>query len=113
MLKMYPTRYKGRRGDNADIAVLFGEERNKEVAALNPGDWVEFEATMSAHGYRGDPEVMVLWHIAPIPRPSPLSSSAGALSAPEHQELVAHGNTTAPVKVSTKHGSSEGGMEKQ
>ena len=28
-----------------------------QVAELNPGDWVEFEASMTAHGHRGDPEV--------------------------------------------------------
>jgi len=84
MVQMYPARYKDRRGEHPDVALLFGEERNKEVSSLNPGDWIEFEATMSAHGYRGDPEVMILWHIASAPRPSPLSSSAGALGHHDH-----------------------------
>merc|ERR1712048_225626 len=73
-----------------DVALLFGEERNNEVAALNQGDWVEFEATMTAHGYRGDPEVMTLWHIKNITRPSPLSSSAGMVSHHNASELEAH-----------------------
>lgn len=78
MVQMYPPRFKGRHGDHPDVAVLFGVERNKEVANLSPGDWVEFEATMSAHGFRGDPEVMVLWHIEKLTRPDPPWSSAGA-----------------------------------
>eukprot|EP00420_Gonyaulax_spinifera_P019460 CAMPEP_0197903052 /NCGR_PEP_ID=MMETSP1439-20131203/55003_1 /TAXON_ID=66791 /ORGANISM="Gonyaulax spinifera, Strain CCMP409" /LENGTH=425 /DNA_ID=CAMNT_0043524139 /DNA_START=51 /DNA_END=1328 /DNA_ORIENTATION=+ len=73
MLKMYPQRFPKR--DLPDIALLFGEERNQEVGMLNPGDWVEFEATMTAHGYRGDPEVMSLWHIAPTTRPTDLKNS--------------------------------------
>merc|ERR1711972_713960 len=74
--KMYPPRFKSR--DNPDVALLFGEDKNVEVAELMPGDWVEFEATMSAHGYRGDPEIMTLWHIRKVQRPDPLSSSAHA-----------------------------------
>lgn len=93
MIQMYPPRYKGRRGEHPDVAILFGEERNKEVAVLNPGDWVEFEATMSAHGYRGDPEVMVLWRIAPAPRPSPVSSSARV--AGQHRLAEHDGNASA------------------
>merc|ERR1712216_884234 len=54
----------------------FGEDLNKEVAVLSPGDWVEFEATMLQHGHRGDPEIMMLWHVSIAPKPSPLSSSA-------------------------------------
>merc|ERR1712187_153881 len=76
LLRMYPSRYPSR--ELLDVALLFGEERNNEVAALSQGDWVEFEATMTAHGYRGDPEVMTLWHIANTTRPSPLSSSPGS-----------------------------------
>jgi len=86
MIQMYPARYKNRRGDHPDVAVLFGDERNKEVGDVMPGDWVEFEATMSAHGYRGDPEVMVLWHIAKKERPDPLSSSAGTESHHPHED---------------------------
>mmetsp|Transcript_78969 Transcript_78969/g.231816 ORF Transcript_78969/g.231816 Transcript_78969/m.231816 type:complete len:439 (-) Transcript_78969:117-1433(-) len=78
MVKMHPQRYPRR--DLPDVALLFGEDRNMEVAVLNPGDWVEFEATMTAHGYRGDPEVMSLWKIKEVTRPSPLSSSPGAAS---------------------------------
>jgi hypothetical protein len=75
MVKMYPARYPKR--DSPDVALLFGEDRNREVGELMPGDWVEFEATMTAHGYRGDPEIMSLWHIKKIDkRPDPLSSSA-------------------------------------
>merc|ERR1740121_1005277 len=110
MLQMYPARYKGRRGEHPDVAVLFGEDHNKEVSDLSPGDWVEFEATMSAHGYRGDPEVMILWHIAKAPRPSPLSSSAGALGGhhDEHEHDAHHGaNGTAAAKpiADAGHGS--------
>lgn len=76
MMTMHPNRFPRR--DAPDIALIFGEDLNKEVAVLNPGDWVEFEATMSAHGFRGDPEVMVMFHIKTVPAPSPLSSSAGA-----------------------------------
>jgi len=73
MVKMSPPRFPRR--DMPDIALIFGEERNPEVGTLEPGDWVEFEATMIAHGFRGDPEVMSLWHIRTIPRPSLLGSS--------------------------------------
>jgi len=73
-VRMYPQRYPRR--DQPDIEILFAEDRNKEVAVLNPGDWIEFEATMLQHGHRGDPEVMMLWHVAIAPKPSPLSSSA-------------------------------------
>jgi len=72
MVRMNPPRHS--RGDLPDVALLFGEERFREVAALNPGDWVNFEATMQAHGYRGDPEVMTMWHIAAVKRPSLLGS---------------------------------------
>lgn len=75
MVRMDPARYPRR--DIPDIALLFGEERNEEVAELNPGDWVEFEATMVSHGHRGDPEVMVLWHIKTVDRP------AGKVANPE------------------------------
>mmetsp|Transcript_61350 Transcript_61350/g.142785 ORF Transcript_61350/g.142785 Transcript_61350/m.142785 type:complete len:416 (-) Transcript_61350:64-1311(-) len=96
LVKMYPPRYPRR--DLPDVALLFGEERNMEVATLNPGDWVEFEATMTAHGYRGDPEVMTLWHIREATRPEPLSSSwpiagnAGRAAA-HGKEEDSHGNT--------------------
>jgi hypothetical protein len=68
MMRMEPARYPQR--EIPDIALLFGEERNEEVAELNPGDYAEFEATMVSHGHRGDPEVMVLWHIKTIDRPA-------------------------------------------
>eukprot|EP00928_Gymnodinium_smaydae_P017966 TRINITY_DN16849_c0_g1_i1.p1 TRINITY_DN16849_c0_g1~~TRINITY_DN16849_c0_g1_i1.p1 ORF type:complete len:398 (+),score=82.71 TRINITY_DN16849_c0_g1_i1:183-1376(+) len=74
LVRMYPSRYPRR--DHPDVGLLFGENLNAEVAELNPGDWVQFEATMAAHGHRGDPEVMMLWHIKVVPKPSPLSSSA-------------------------------------
>lgn len=64
LLNMRPPRYA--RLDLADIVLIFDDERYKEVSILNIGDWVDFEATMLAHGHRGDPEVMALWHIAPI-----------------------------------------------
>merc|ERR1712194_438382 len=72
MLRMNPPRHS--RGDSPDVALLFGEDRYREVAALTPGDWVNFEATMQAHGYRGDPEVMTMWHIAAVKRPSLLGN---------------------------------------
>jgi len=75
MVRMNPPRFPRR--DLPDIALIFGEDRNPEVGTLEPGDWVEFEATMIAHGFRGDPEVMSLWHIGTIPRPSLLGSSTG------------------------------------
>lgn len=75
MVQMYPPRHPRR--DIPDVALLFDEALDMEVAVLNPGDWVEFEATMTAHGHRGDPEVMTLWHIGQSPRPEPLSSSGG------------------------------------
>lgn len=75
MVKMSPPRFPRR--DMPDIALIFGEERNPEVGTLEPGDWVEFEATMIAHGFRGDPEVMSLWHIGTIPRPKLMGGSLG------------------------------------
>jgi hypothetical protein len=75
MVRMYPPRFPRR--DLPDVALLFGEERNAEVAELNPGDWIEFEATMTAHGHRGDPEVLTLWHIETKKKPEPLSSTPG------------------------------------
>merc|ERR1711994_968446 len=96
LVHMYPSRYK--REGIPDIALLFGDERNAEVAVLKPDDWIEFEATMSAHGHRGDPEVMTLWHVAAMPRPSPLSSSAGTQNhgrAGENIGLDEHGNSIA------------------
>eukprot|EP00933_Yihiella_yeosuensis_P065734 TRINITY_DN69700_c0_g1_i1.p1 TRINITY_DN69700_c0_g1~~TRINITY_DN69700_c0_g1_i1.p1 ORF type:complete len:402 (-),score=70.70 TRINITY_DN69700_c0_g1_i1:55-1260(-) len=75
MVRMYPSRFPHR--DLPDIALLFGDSLNKEVADLNPGDWVEFEATLSVHGYRGDPELMTLWHVKTLEKPDPLSSSGG------------------------------------
>merc|ERR1719433_2317567 len=61
MVRMYPSRYPRR--EFPDVGLLFSENLNAEVAELNPGDWVEFEATMMVHGHRGDPEVMMLWHV--------------------------------------------------
>jgi len=78
LVRMYPPRYT--RGELPDVALLFGEDRNSEVADLFPGDWVEFEATMTARGHRGDPEVMLLWHVKKVPKPMPPSSSAGRKS---------------------------------
>jgi len=75
MVQMYPSRYKIRYGEHPDIALLFGDEHFHEVAELMPGDWIQFEATMSAHGFRGDPEVMVLWHVEKADKPHPLLST--------------------------------------
>jgi len=72
-VRMYPQRFPRR--DYPDVELLFPEDRNKEVAVLNPGDWIEFEATMLQHGHRGDPEIMMLWHVNVAPKPSPLSSA--------------------------------------
>ncbi|CAK8999614.1 unnamed protein product [Durusdinium trenchii] len=86
MVRMYPSRFPRR--DLPDVALLFSDSLNKEIAELSPGDWVEFEATMTLHGYRGDPELMTLWHIQKVERPVPLSSSAGhshkSLEDPSH-----------------------------
>mmetsp|Transcript_86416 Transcript_86416/g.241763 ORF Transcript_86416/g.241763 Transcript_86416/m.241763 type:complete len:368 (-) Transcript_86416:36-1139(-) len=93
-VQMHPSRYPNRR-DLPDLALLFGEERNAEVALLNPGDWIEFEATMVAHGHRGDPEVMMLWSVRPVPKPSPLLSSG---SVDRHaSERRGEGNSTSPA----------------
>eukprot|EP00927_Polykrikos_kofoidii_P039431 TRINITY_DN33821_c0_g2_i1.p1 TRINITY_DN33821_c0_g2~~TRINITY_DN33821_c0_g2_i1.p1 ORF type:complete len:420 (+),score=65.16 TRINITY_DN33821_c0_g2_i1:129-1388(+) len=70
MVNMYPARPRGR--GLPDIALFFGDDRNEEVAELSVGDWVEFEATMTARGYRGDPEVMALWRITKTKKPSSL-----------------------------------------
>merc|ERR1719316_212965 len=66
-LRMVPSRFRLR--DGPDIVLLFGEEHNHEVANMSPGDWIEFEATMAAHGRRGDPEVMMLWSAKAAKRP--------------------------------------------
>jgi len=95
LVRMYPPRFPRR--DIPDVALLFGEDRNSEVGELNPGDWVEFEATMSGHGHRGDPEVMMLWKIGVVTRPSPLSSSAGSTHHDtddhDHVNVSASGHT--------------------
>jgi hypothetical protein len=75
MVRMYPQRYLHQQ-ELPDVALLFSEDKNHEVAPLNKGDWIEFEATMTAHGHRGDPEVMMLWDVKQATRPDPLSSSA-------------------------------------
>merc|ERR1719473_1312904 len=97
---MDPARYPRR--DIPDIALLFGEERNEEVAELNPGDWVEFEASMVAHGHRGDPEVMVLWHIKTV-------KSAEAVEAAAPSEAPTEAPSEAPRESPTEP-SSEGGQ---
>jgi len=107
MIGMYPPRWSkvvpGMMSDvRNDVALLFSDDLNREVGVLNTGDWVEFEATMSAHGYRGDPEVMVLWHIAQKPRPNPPLSSAGVLHDEEHKDMAVKTgsitNSSAPAK---------------
>lgn len=94
MVRMYPQRFPRR--DIPDVVLLFGEDRNREVSELAVGDWIEFEATMTSHGHRGDPEVMMMWHVALAPRPAPLSSTpsraaieAGRSNAAEAAELEA------------------------
>lgn len=84
MVRMYPSRFPRR--DLPDVALLFSDSLNKEISELSPGDWVEFEATMTLHGYRGDPELMTLWHIQKVDRPSPLSSSGHSQRAVEEPE---------------------------
>lgn len=75
LVKMEPSRFPTR--DYPDVALLFGEERNKDVANLAPGDLIEFEGTMAAHGRRGDPEVMILWSVTPIENSNATSIEAG------------------------------------
>merc|ERR1719277_369850 len=87
MVRMYPSRYPRR--DLPDVALLFGEDRNAEVAELNQGDWVEFEATMTAHGHRGNPEVLMLWHVKVVPKPVPLSSTPGRGAKDSHVDQEA------------------------
>lgn len=88
MVRMYPSRFP-RRDSLPDVALLFSEAQNKEISELEPNDWVEFEATMTLHGFRGDPELMTLWHVKKVDRPNPLSSSpghqSGAISAAGHE----------------------------
>jgi len=86
MVRMYPSRFPRR--DLPDIALLFSENLNKEISELSPGDWVQFEATMTLHGYRGDPELMTLWHIQKVERPSPLSSSGHSQQAVEEPKPI-------------------------
>lgn len=101
MVKMYPPRWP-KREQLPDVALLFGEERNREVADLAPSDWVEFEATMAGHGHRGDPEVMMLWHIKKVPEPHPKSSSAGAIS--HHDDEIGEGhNGTVATNSGSEH----------
>eukprot|EP00427_Karlodinium_veneficum_P038430 CAMPEP_0169282366 /NCGR_PEP_ID=MMETSP1016-20121227/56850_1 /TAXON_ID=342587 /ORGANISM="Karlodinium micrum, Strain CCMP2283" /LENGTH=154 /DNA_ID=CAMNT_0009371249 /DNA_START=418 /DNA_END=879 /DNA_ORIENTATION=- len=76
MVRMYPQRYLHQQ-ELPDVALLFSDDKNSEVAPLNKGDWIEFEATMTAHGHRGDPEVMMLWDVKQSTRPDPVSSSVG------------------------------------
>mmetsp|Transcript_30355 Transcript_30355/g.66451 ORF Transcript_30355/g.66451 Transcript_30355/m.66451 type:complete len:501 (-) Transcript_30355:121-1623(-) len=73
MVRMFPPRFQRR--DGPDLALLFSDDLNWAVAEVNPGDWVEFEATMQAHGRSGDPEVMSLWHIRPVEKPLSMLSS--------------------------------------
>merc|ERR1712083_60384 len=101
MVRMYPPRYTRR--DSPDIALLFGEDRFVEVAALNPGDWVSFEATMQAHGFRGDPEVMTLWHVSVVKRPSvlPQVNRTDALDFSEDRKRIRKEGKSYSVGVST------------
>jgi len=80
MVRMYPQRFQRQVFSiSPDLALLFDEDRYEEVATLEPGSWVEFEAKMLSRGHRGDPEVMMLYYVGLAARPSPLDSSAFAL----------------------------------
>lgn len=99
MIRMDPPRYPRR--DLPDIALLFSEDRNSEVAPLMKGDKVDFEATMTAHGNRGDPEVMALWHIkqaATTSQSSPAPESSSPAPAPRKAPAPV---TPAPVVEET------------
>ncbi|OLQ04532.1 hypothetical protein AK812_SmicGene12388 [Symbiodinium microadriaticum] len=97
MVRMYPSRFPRR--DLPDVALLFSESLNKEIAELTPGDWVEFEATMTLHGYRGDPELMTLWHIKRVEPPTPLSSSAGRGAPPPGRPELKMGEGKRPAEA--------------
>jgi len=97
MVRMYPSRFPRR--DLPDVALLFSDAQNKEIAELMPGDWVQFEATMTLHGYRGDPELMTLWHIKKVEKPNPLASSPGHNSAASQIE---EGKPEVPAAVQEK-----------
>merc|ERR1719421_279623 len=94
LVRMHPTRYPTR--DYPDIALLFGEERNKDVANFAPGDWIEFEATMSVHGRRGEPEVMTLWGARAAKKPDNLPA-----------DEIVH-STKAPYSAKTAHNTGRG-----
>lgn len=83
MVRMHPQRYLHQQ-DLPDVALLFSDDKNSEVAPLNKGDWIEFEATMTAHGHRGDPEVMMLWDVKKATKPDIPSSSAGSHGSGRH-----------------------------
>lgn len=78
LVKMYPPRFAKRA--SPDVALLFGDELNAEVALLNQGDWVEFEGTVHMHGQRGEPEVLALYQVSSLPKPVPLSSTPLSLA---------------------------------
>jgi len=95
MVRMNPPRNPRR--DIPDIALLFSDDKNAEVSPLNKGDIVEFEATMTAHGHRGDPEVMALWHIKQV---SPLHQADAVKETPQFgsfQDLPAFSEPNAPA----------------
>jgi len=109
MVRMYPQRFPRR--DIPDIALLFGEDRNREVSELKVGDWISFEGTMTSHGHRGDPEVMMMWHVAVAPKPNPLSSTpslqaieAGA-SGHDHVEAAAEASDREAALATAAHSS--------
>merc|ERR1711862_917326 len=96
-------------------ALLFGEERNREVAKLNRGDWVEFEATMAAHGHHGDPEVMTLWHVGVVDRPAagddrvPSTDRAEEAAAARPLGNASHGGRRGGEPASRTFGAESGG----
>eukprot|EP00746_Dinoflagellata_sp_MGD_P075109 gnl/MRDRNA2_/MRDRNA2_30256_c0_seq1.p1 gnl/MRDRNA2_/MRDRNA2_30256_c0~~gnl/MRDRNA2_/MRDRNA2_30256_c0_seq1.p1 ORF type:complete len:364 (-),score=44.50 gnl/MRDRNA2_/MRDRNA2_30256_c0_seq1:202-1293(-) len=99
-VKMFPTRLSFH--DDPDISLLFGEERNKDVANFMPGDWIEFEGTMNAVGYRGEPQVMTLWGAKAAERPENLTvtlSSLPMMYSVGPNRLVKPGKDHVPSKA--------------
>eukprot|EP00929_Paragymnodinium_shiwhaense_P081044 TRINITY_DN42324_c0_g1_i2.p1 TRINITY_DN42324_c0_g1~~TRINITY_DN42324_c0_g1_i2.p1 ORF type:complete len:140 (+),score=32.25 TRINITY_DN42324_c0_g1_i2:199-618(+) len=67
MLRMVPARHGGNpKLAMPDLAIAFGEEQTADVAALQPGDWVKFDATMLEHRRREEADIMLLRSIAVV-----------------------------------------------
>ncbi|KAL8272379.1 hypothetical protein Esti_003669 [Eimeria stiedai] len=54
---------EGMAGDGADLGLAFSQDLAAQVAKLNPGDKVAFEATLHELGRRGKPTLGRLWSV--------------------------------------------------